>query len=197
MKWHADPVTYLQPLSDVSPAVPRELSTLIQRMIAKDSAARLSSVNDVECALMQLQRRIQTTEDIEVASLLGSAPASAPDTKARKQHRNALRHMLLLTCVLACAGAAWWLLGTASRTPPMMARSLHWVEQKVAWARARVDELRRLASRPSPVLAARIETSSGPMVLVPAGRFVIGSSAVLNETPGHTVYLPAFYIGHV
>jgi formylglycine-generating enzyme required for sulfatase activity len=32
------------------------------------------------------------------------------------------------------------------------------------------------------------------MVLVPAGRFVIGSDAVPNETPAHTVYLPAFYI---
>jgi formylglycine-generating enzyme required for sulfatase activity/tRNA A-37 threonylcarbamoyl transferase component Bud32 len=169
MKWHADPATHLQPLSDVNPSVPRELSTLIQRMIEKDPAVRLCSLNDVESALIQLQRRLETTGDIEVASIPSSAPA--PDTKAGSQKRNALARVLLLTCVLACGGAAWL-------------------------ARARIGELwRRLASTPSPpALASNIETATGPMVLVPGGRFAIGSSVVPNESPAHTVYLPAFYI---
>jgi formylglycine-generating enzyme required for sulfatase activity len=32
------------------------------------------------------------------------------------------------------------------------------------------------------------------MVLIPPGRFVLGSNVVPNEAPAHTVYLPAFYI---
>jgi formylglycine-generating enzyme required for sulfatase activity/serine/threonine protein kinase len=195
MKWHADPGTRLQPLSEVNPSVPQELSALIHRMIEKDPAARPGSLKDVECGLMQLQRRLQTTDDIDVALLASGAPIS-PAAKAGKPPRKILRRVWLLIFALGCSGAAWWLLKTGGRTSSILAESLLRAQWKVAWARERVNGLLRRTASPSvsSALPSAIETTNGPMVLVPAGRFVFGSNAVPNETPAHTVYLPAFYI---
>jgi formylglycine-generating enzyme required for sulfatase activity len=77
----------------------------------------------------------------------------------------------------------------------MLAESLRRVEQKAVWAKVRVRQLvSGLESKPTPPLPLSIETATGPMVLVSAGSFVMGSSAVPNEGPARTVYLPAFYI---
>jgi formylglycine-generating enzyme required for sulfatase activity/serine/threonine protein kinase len=196
MKWHADSTTRLQPLVEINPSIPQEVSLLIQRMTAKDPAARPCSLNDVECALGQLQRRLETTDEIEVDSLAGSASTPASDVKARPQKGRMFPRVLLAICVLACCGAAWWLSGARHRHMPVLVDALNWAERKAAWARASIgDLLRKEASiSSSPALAPTIETESGPMVLIPAGNFVMGSSAVPNETPARTVHLPAFYI---
>ncbi|HEY1337913.1 MAG TPA: SUMF1/EgtB/PvdO family nonheme iron enzyme [Bryobacteraceae bacterium] len=195
MKWHADAARRLQPLSEVNPAVPQELSLLIQRMIEKDSGARIDNLNDVESALMQLRRRLETTDDIEVISLSGSVAGSQAEKKAVKRGRKMLLYMLLLTCLLACGGWAWWS-GAARRVAPIAVDSFRWAAQKVTWARSVIHEIvRRRASTPSPAtMAPVIETATGPMVLVPAGRFTIGSTVIANEAPAHTAYLPTFYI---
>jgi formylglycine-generating enzyme required for sulfatase activity/tRNA A-37 threonylcarbamoyl transferase component Bud32 len=196
MKWHADPAKRLKPLSDVNPSVAQEVSMLIQRMIEKDPAARPLSLNDVESAVMQLQRRFETTDDIEMASLPEPASAPATDVKAHGQKRNVLPRVLLLMCVLACGGAAWWLSTTDSRPSSMLADALSWAKRKAAEARVSVDELlpKPPTNSSAPGLASTIDTANGPMVLVPAGNFEMGSGAVPNETPARTVHLPAFYI---
>src|SRR5262249_35574953 len=65
MKWHADPAARLRPIREINSFVSEELSTLIQQMTEKDSAARVASLKDVESAIQQIQRRFRTTEDIE------------------------------------------------------------------------------------------------------------------------------------
>ena len=72
MKWHADTTRRLPPLSELNPSVPHELAATIQRMLEKDPAARLDSFDEVECAIERLQRRFETTGDIELDSFPGS-----------------------------------------------------------------------------------------------------------------------------
>jgi formylglycine-generating enzyme required for sulfatase activity/serine/threonine protein kinase len=196
MKWHADPAKRLKPLSDVNPAVPQELSSLIQRMIEKDSAARIDNLNDVECGLMQLRRRLETTDDIEVSSLSGSVAEAQPETSAVKRQWKALPYILLFAGLVVCGASALWWSGAGHCVTPLAADSFRWTKQKVTEARAVVYELvrRRPSTQSTPALASIIATATGPMVLVPAGRFTIGSSVVPNEAPAHTAYLPAFYI---
>src|SRR5262249_31777661 len=112
------------------------------------------------------------------------------------RRRRLLLHVLVTICVLVCGGAAWWFSRPGDRTRPVIGQYLRLAAQKIAWAKARIDELRhQVAPPPSPVtLPGSIETATGPMVLVSAGRFVMGSSTVPNEGPVHTVYLPAFYL---
>lgn len=194
MKWHADSTTPLQPLSEVNPSVPQEVSTLIQRMIEKDPAARPCSLNDVECAIRQLQRRLEITDEIDMTSLSGTA--SAPAVKNAHKRKRKIPYLLLLISTLVCGVAAWWFLIPENRFGPRLRDTLNWARQKAVWARASIGDLtRKPAPTPaSAALATTVETASGPMVLVPAGNFVMGSSAVPNEAPARTVHLPAFYI---
>jgi formylglycine-generating enzyme required for sulfatase activity len=169
LKWHADRAARLEPLNDVNPSVPREFSALIQRMIEKDPAARLGRFDDLELALAQLERRLETTDDIELS------PAPVAGEVAAPKSGLTLR-VALLVCALA-AGAA----GIAAK----YARLTAW------WSEAR----HRVEPAPTPAaLPTRMETPTGPMVLVPAGRFLMGSSAVANEGPVHTVFAAAYYI---
>jgi len=171
MKWHSDPAAQLQPLIAVNPSVAHELSTLVHRMIEKDPNARLSSFDELESALIQLQHRFDTTGDIDLASISGLAPTRTADSPVHTRVRNIALRVFLLAVLLVTAGGAWL-------------------------SRARVELLfQRVAHTPSPPsLAATIETATGPMVLVQAGRYAVGSNAAPNESPAHTVYLPAFYI---
>jgi sulfatase modifying factor 1 len=194
MKWHADTSARLQPLSDVNPSVPKELSSLIHRMIEKEPAGRPRSLEEVEEALKQFQRRFEITGKIEPSLLSRSNPAAAPNAKAPKRKRKALRCVLLLIFALACAGAAWWLLGVEGRAGPMLASALREVNKHWASARATITGLSGGISSSLPTPASTIETETGPMVLVPAGSFVMGSSVVPNEAPARTVELPGFYI---
>jgi formylglycine-generating enzyme required for sulfatase activity/serine/threonine protein kinase len=197
MKWHADRAARVLPLHDVNPSVPAELSTLIQRMTEKDPAARLSSLDDLESALMQLQRRLQTTGEFEMHSVEGSPSSpSAPPAKVRSRPGKLLASMIVLTCLLACGGAAWWRWKPGSITRRSLIEYVRMAQKQISrtWSRAGDLRHRVMPASSLPVLPASIETASGPMVLVPAGRFVMGSSAVPNEAPVHTVDLPAFYI---
>jgi formylglycine-generating enzyme required for sulfatase activity/tRNA A-37 threonylcarbamoyl transferase component Bud32 len=178
MKWHADRAACLQPLNIVNPSVPQELSTLIQRMTAKDPAARLGSLEDLESALLQLQRRLETTGEVDLAPVERSA--SPPPDQRRRQ----IARAFILIGLLGCGGAAWWLSRPGIGVRPIA----------TAWSRVREFQHRAAPSPSATPLATSIETPSGPMVLVPAGRFTMGSSVVPNEAPVHTVYLSAFYI---
>lgn len=171
MKWHSDKTASLLPLADVNPSVPQELCALVHRMIEKDPDARPSSLDEVASELTQLQRRLETTGDIDLASISCLDEEETPDSPVLKQVRKVLLHVLLITVLLASAGAVWM-------------------------SKARLEQfLHRVAGTPPPPApAATLETATGPMVLVPGGRFVVGSSAVPNESPAHTIYLAAFYI---
>jgi serine/threonine protein kinase/formylglycine-generating enzyme required for sulfatase activity len=195
MKWHADPAAHLQPICEINPSVPGELSTLIQRMTEKDPAARVASLTEVEGAMSQVQRRFRTTDDIELAPLPDGILEPAPGVNVRKRPPTALSKMLLVMTVLACGPAAWRLLGHGSRTSQMVTNSWRWTEQKAVLTWTRIGGmLHRPVPASLPALPAAIDTDSGPMVLVPAGRCEIGSGTVLNESPAHTMYLSGFYI---
>jgi serine/threonine protein kinase/formylglycine-generating enzyme required for sulfatase activity len=185
MKWHADRTARLQPLSEISAGINPELSKLIERMMEKDPGARISSLGAVESGLEQLRRRMRSTEDVELAP----APGAAPRVKSRR----ALSRMLLVIATIAAA-AAWCFSEDAGRRIPVLNRCRRSAEQTLAWVRGQVAGLPHRPAAAAPALPARIELAGGPMVLVPAGRFVFGSSAILNESPARTMYLSAFYI---
>jgi formylglycine-generating enzyme required for sulfatase activity len=170
MKWHADTAARLRPLPGIREGISQELSKLIERMTEKDHAARIPSLATVESALEQLRRRMTSTEDVELAP----APKAAPALRSPR----ALSIVLTAIAVVACAGG--------------------WLFSGNAVARVRAAAVRMLhgpaATPAAPPLPATIETAAGPMVLVPAGRFMLGNSAVANESPARTVYLNGFYI---
>jgi formylglycine-generating enzyme len=187
MKWHADPAARLQPLSEINPSVSQELSKLIERMIEKDAAARISSVKTVENGLEQLRRRLTTTEDVELAPSSGTVSARGTGSKWRR----VLWSVLLAVCVLSGMGG-WWFWRDASRGPFLLMQCRRTAGRAIAWAGGLLHK--PASTYRVPVLPARIEMASGPMVLVPAGRFVLGSSAAPNESPARTVDLAGFYI---
>ena len=167
--------------------MPSELSGVIARMMEKDAAARFGKLDEVERAIEQLQRRLETTEDLELASLSGSIPERA-QKKIVQRKGKAFASVLLLLLLLLCGGAAW-LLSRGRNPGAVLAWSWHFIE-------AHAGELaasRNAKPGPRP-LPHSMETGSGPMVLVGAGTFLMGSSAVANEGPARTMYLPAFYI---
>ena len=196
MKWHADPAARLRAIRDINSSVPEELSTLIQRMTEKDPAARVASLKDVENAIRQMQRRFQRTEDLELETPSDSAPESAAPASAPQRPPRALSILLMLIAALSCAPAAWYYLGPGVRGSELPAKARRWFAEDLtrAWTRLRGLLQKPRRQPPSPGSPAIIETAGGPMVLVAAGRSDIGSSAVANEGPAHTVYLSSFYI---
>jgi serine/threonine protein kinase/formylglycine-generating enzyme required for sulfatase activity len=195
MKWHADPAAHLQPIREVNPSVSEELSTLVQRMTEKDPVARMASLTEVDSAVSQVQRRFRTTDDIEVELPSDGGVEPTPDVSVRKPSPRAVSNMLLVVTLLACGPIAWQLLVHGSRTSQVLTNSWRWTEQKASRTWTRIGGmLHRPMPASLPVLSAVIDTDSGPMVLVPAGRCEIGSGTIPNESPAHTVYLSGFYI---
>jgi formylglycine-generating enzyme required for sulfatase activity len=186
MKWHADPARHLQPLRDCNASAPDELCVVIERMSAKDPAERFGNLDELKDAIEQLQHRLETTEDLDLASLSGAIPQPAQTMLPGK--RKTFVPALLFLFLFLCGGAAWLLFG--NRKPgAILATSWRFIEARAgAWTAGHKS---KPLSRP---LQRSMETGSGPMVLVAAGSFVMGSSAVANEGPARTVYLPAFYI---
>jgi formylglycine-generating enzyme len=196
MKWHADPAARLQAIRDINSSVSEELSALIHRMTEKDPRARVASLKDVENAIQQIQRRFQKTADIELEAPSDSAAESATALHAPKRSPRALSMMLMLIAALSCIPAAWHGLGHGVRFSELPVKARRRFEEEATRTRTWVGELLQKQGRQpsSPALPANIETASGPMVLVAAGRSEVGSSAVANEGPVHTIYLSSFYI---
>jgi formylglycine-generating enzyme required for sulfatase activity len=81
------------------------------------------------------------------------------------------------------------------KAPVAWKESLTRVTASVSSAQVRLQTALHRKSVPAAAeLPAVIRTETGHMVLVPAGKFVMGSSAEANEGPIHSVYLPSFYI---
>jgi formylglycine-generating enzyme len=175
MKWHADMDHRLRPLDEVAPSVPKELSKIIQRMTEKNPAERFCSLEDVEAALRELQRRLESTDDVPLDTLLVSDVSRLEELQPKRVGRSRFLVVLWVVCAVAIVAVSWTLAG-----------SLRSLAGNAFAATAR--------SRSAARLPESVETASGPMVLVPQGAFVMGSSLVANEGPARTVYLPAFYI---
>lgn len=109
MEWHADRARQLQPLEDC----PQPLADLVARMTAKDAALRPKSLEEVEQALTQLERRLEDTQELEVVRPAREAPNSAPPPRRRRRRAAVWALAAVVTAALAVA-ASMYLRGGAA-----------------------------------------------------------------------------------
>jgi formylglycine-generating enzyme len=192
MKWHADAERTLPSLYGLNPSIPKELSSIIEKMIEKDPGKRFRDFDELEAAIVTLRPRLMTTESIEAAVFLQRDPLTVPNDL--KPAKTSQRILLAIPLLGLAVGTGWWLLkdGDARAKVSELAS---WTERNAVSAKVRLTgEKTQVAERSSFELPATIQTANGPMVLVKSGAFEMGSGATPNEGPARTVYLGSFYI---
>ena len=105
----------VRPISEVAPAVPRELEDLINACLRKDPNARWQTMTEVEMGLAGLKRRSDAgalPARVAVSGSVAGAPKSAPRVAAPAAKSISLKKILALgaACLmmLLAAGALWW-----------------------------------------------------------------------------------------
>jgi Tol biopolymer transport system component len=88
-----------RPITQLNPAIPRDLGRLVHRCLEKNPRDRYQSVLDVRHRLQEIEQDLES--DGDAAVVLRSRPTT----------RRRLAVPLLAGLVLASAGVAWWLVG--------------------------------------------------------------------------------------
>jgi serine/threonine protein kinase len=172
MRWHSNPKLKLRSLDEVAPNCPKPLAELIERMLEKDPAHRPETLEEILAVLDRVNSRLDTTQSVAIKTL---ARSSQPRRPAGLLFRT-LTVALILSGLVAAgkwAGLRPW--------------------QYFADLKLHAPIASRAPNRPI-VRPPIIHTSSGDMMLVPEGGFVMGDSSMPNAAPEHEVLLPAFYI---
>ncbi len=199
MRWHVEPGQKLQPLIKLFPDFPDALSDLLERMLEKNPAKRIRDLDEIETKLKALRVRMEKTDQFVTGPVIPE-PVSAKKKPAR------LRVLALLTALMVAslAGGGWWLnkgahlhvLNGLNRLPDSSFKAAlvkwqSWHVKKVASPVLSTPVAASpVPSGPPPVT----QTSTGIMLLIPQGEFVMGDDAVPNAAPAHKVSLPAYYI---
>lgn len=174
MRWHADPKSQVRPLAEAAPACPRGLADLIERMIQKDPSQRIG-LQEVAETLDRLTVGLARTQPFVIGS----------QSRTRRRGRKALAATIISALILLALMVATGRL--ASRVSAPAAAVAH------AWARI-TGRSTAQASADSPALPKILQTATGPVVLVPAGEFLMGSDPAQLNVAGHRVKVGAFYI---
>ena len=170
MRWHADPSQHFQPVLSVAPLCPKPLAELIEKMLEKDPARRIQTLEEVESTLGAARGRMDRTQVIAVS---GPAPPRRKQVSRRKQTLGAV------VCIaLVLAGGAWLVFRSRSGAGIWHPDS------------ASAKEARDRAAGPPGIL----QTATGSMNLIPEGQFVMGSDSIPEQAPAHTERLPGFYM---
>jgi len=194
MKWHVDAGRHLPPLRELSREMPLDLSETVDRMLHKDPLERLHRIEDVEQRIKQLLQKLEPTESIEISCLVPPPSQATAQDKNRSGRGQKITQLAIASCLALLLILVAWMFGV-ERARPESTGATRSGGRVAAVARQYLQEL--LPSVQQPIAyqpPRRLETAGGPMVLVAAGKFVMGSSTVPNEGPARTVYLPAYYI---
>ena len=173
MRWHSDPDSKLRPLAEVAPACPKGLIDLIGRMVEKDPARRIRTLEEVAETLDRLKFLLARTQTYEMT------PSARPNGRWRMTALPVAAAAAL--AVFAIIGSGWWL---ATRGP----QALKFLAGGPGSWRS---VTKASGSRPLPGI---LRTATGVMMLVPEGEFLMGNDSVPNEAPAHKVTLQSFYI---
>ncbi|HWR50347.1 MAG TPA: SUMF1/EgtB/PvdO family nonheme iron enzyme, partial [Bryobacteraceae bacterium] len=183
MNWHADTAKRLPPLRELAPNAPQSLCELIDRMVRKNPAERVQSLEDVAKGLRHLEVRLEDTQEFEVKAF------THPPPKRKSRARFFFSAAALVLIVAAVAG--WFALrsfGLEERGFQAALQDAY--STAAAWLPGAPSPQSKTPGAPSRTLA----TASGPMVLIPAGEFTMGGDAAPNERPEHRLTLPAYYL---
>ena len=172
MRWHSDPKLKLRPLGEMVPDCPTPLIELIERMLEKDPARRLQSLEEGLTVLDRMNSRLETTQSVAINAL----------ARRGERRRSAGLFILIFAAGLVlCALVAAYKWAGWSPWRYLAAIKLH------------LPIGGHVSDRPAPK-SAIIHTLAGDMMLVPEGEFLMGDDSLPNAAPEHEVSLPAFYI---
>jgi serine/threonine protein kinase len=162
MSWHADTSKQVSPITELLPSCPRVLTALIQRMLDKNPATRIRTLDEVEAELGKLGVRLEDTQELALSALALVRP--------RKRSRYKYWVLFTIVVIVMLGATAWWMLPLPD------------VKEKVQGIPARISAwLGRPGRANSPVAApTRLVTSSGLMVLIPAGEYILGNNSVVK-----------------
>ena len=164
MRWHADPKSQLRPLAEAAPACPRGLADLIERMTQKDPSQRVG-LQEVAETLDRLTVGLARTQPFVIGS----------QSRTRRRGRNALAVTIISALILLALMVATGRLASRVSAPAAAVAR--------AWARV-TGRSTAQASADSPALPKTLQTATGPVVLVPAGEFLMGSDPAPNSARG-------------
>ncbi len=188
MRWHVEPEQKLQPLIKLLPDCPEAMSELLEQMLEKNPAKRIRSLDEIETKLKALRARLEQTDQF-VTDPIAPKPVSA----TRKPSRLAVAALAAAIAIAGVAGGAWWLSkGAFFKTALVKWQSLP-MQDATSHAVSTPGKGRAASSGPLPV----VQTSTGIMLLIPEGQFVMGDDAIPDAAPAHKVFLPAYYIDRV
>ena len=99
-----------RPIADVRPGLPRELSKIINRCLAKDLEDRYQSAKDLRNDLRALKNDLTSGEIVPITGSTERAAVSAAPARGGSVSRLAI--VAAIVVVIATAGAAtWWMRG--------------------------------------------------------------------------------------
>jgi serine/threonine-protein kinase len=176
-------------LSTVVPAVDPQMEQVVNRLLEKEPAKRYQSARELLEELralgqgmppVHLEPRVEKP-DIPAETLLESAPpaadqaqAAAPSVRKKKSPLWPIATVAVL--VAAVAGGAYWAArhGPEPKTAP---------QPPMAKTAPAGEDLPKM-----------LNEASGPMFLVPAGKFIFGSDDPESPNKRQELELPAFYV---
>ncbi|MGH9719237.1 MAG: protein kinase domain-containing protein [Bryobacteraceae bacterium] len=173
LTWHADPNLRVQPLRNIVPEFPQLLSDTIERMIEKQATARTITLEEALHAFQRLSPEL--TQPVQPVAQ-GRTPSPQPPKGGKHWLWAAIGG--LAAVILLVVSIRAFRPNEAPEPPP-----------------SRREEP---APPPAPPLPPVLNTSTGEMVLIPEGEFLMGSEkGAPNEAPAHRVALAAFYIDRI
>lgn len=171
LRWHADLTKKLTPLRQFRSDCPRQLETLLEKMLAKAPESRMKSLDEAAGALKELSSSLQETR-LEAPPTADAVKSTAPGELAAGVHIPAggTRIAVAAVVLLLVAGAAalgWKMMRPASAAVPQKHAQI------VMSAQPETPGTPTGESKDVDQAKAE-QTKSGAMVLVPKGQYRLG-----------------------
>jgi serine/threonine protein kinase len=179
LRWHGDTGRRARPLNQVLQGVAKPLAETVAAMIEKQPEKRIQTLEAVSKSFRNVDAKLEKTQLMRVSDVQPQGRAAGP---SRMPLMVAAIAGVMVLGLAIYAGVS--LFGRKPAAPAV-------IQKPVAPA--------PVAAPVSAEAAKTIETSTGTMILVPAGDFTMGRDAEpgatdTSDSPAHLVHLPAYYI---